>query len=192
MSSPETAQTPSQTIGPFWHHALLQYAPDELDPGRAAGHALILHGQVTDGAGAVVDDAMIEFWQADGQGRYRHPADPASGEVPDGFVGFGRVATDDDGRYRIRTAAPGPLDHGTPGARQAPHLNLQVFARGVLRLLATRAYLPYPGQDRVLDTVADGRRQTLIAIPDGENEGVSVLRFDIVLQGRNETVFFDY
>lgn len=196
-----SGQTPAQTIGPFWHHALLQYAPDDLDPHRHAGNPIILHGQVTDGTGAVVDDAMIEFWQADGHGRYRHPADPAAGDVPDGFVGFGRVATDDDGRYRIRTIVPGSVRSATGDSQtdlsgthhpQAPHLNVQVFARGLLRLLATRAYLPDPGPDPVLDALAGDRRHTVIATPEGDDGGVPVLRFDIVLQGPDETVFFDY
>lgn len=191
MSEGEVAQTPSQTIGPFWHHALLQYAPADLDPQRNAGSPMILQGRITDGAGEAVTDAMIEFWQADGDGRYRHPIDPAAGQMPYGFVGFGRVATDDDGGYYIRTVVPGSPT--TDDDVHAPHLNVQLFARGLLRLLSTRVYLPGPltDEDAVLTSVPAQRRQTLIALSDGEADGVAGFRFDIVLQGTDETVFFD-
>lgn len=193
MSEAEVAQTPSQTIGPFWHHALLQYAPDDLDPQRNAGSPMILQGRITDGAGEPVTDAMIEFWQADGDGRYRHPVDPAAGQMPYGFVGFGRVATDDDGGYYIRTVVPGSPTENAGDVVHAPHLNVQLFARGLLRLLSTRVYLPGPltDEDPVLTLVPAERRQTLVAQSDGEADGVPVFRFDIVLQGTAETVFFD-
>jgi protocatechuate 3,4-dioxygenase, alpha subunit len=171
--------TPSQTIGPFFHDALLAtdqtrlVSPDHPD-------AVSIHGIVYDGAGEPVTDAMIELWQADGAGRY-------GGE---GFTGFGRSGTTDDGRFEFVTIKPG----GVPGLderMQAPHVNLSVFARGLLRRLVTRLYFPDEAEanatDPVLCTIEDlGHRATLVAV-----EEAGGYRFDIHLQGERQTVFFD-
>jgi protocatechuate 3,4-dioxygenase, alpha subunit len=189
----EYTQTPSQTIGPFFHDALMRDGVDDLDPEGEAGAPIVITGTVRDGAGAVIDDAMVEIWQSDGAGRYRHPADGRAGDVPTSFIGFGRVASTDDGAYRLRTVLPGTLP-GRDGTVQAPHLNVHVFARGVLDKLATRIY--FDGQDAnerdpVLSSVPEDRRATLVARHEGEEEGAARYRFDIVLQGEGETVFFD-
>jgi protocatechuate 3,4-dioxygenase, alpha subunit len=189
----ELPQTPSQTIGPFFHDALIRDGVDELDPAGEAGDPIVVAGAVLDGAGEVVDDAMVEVWQSDSRGRYRHPADGRAGDVPTSFVGFGRVASADRGLYRLRTVLPGTVP-GPGGTVQAPHLNVHVFARGVLDKLATRIY--FEGQqtnadDPVLARVPEGRRATLLARRDGEEGGVPRYRFDLVLQGHDETVFFD-
>lgn len=186
-------QTPAQTIGPFFHDALMRDGVDELDPEGAAGSPLVIEARVLDGAGNVVDDAMVEVWQADGGGRYRHPADGRAPDVPSSFIGFGRVAATDDGRYRVSTVMPGTVP-GRDGAVQAPHLNVHVFGRGLLDKLATRIYFPaQPANedDPVLTSVPPARRPTLIAEADGDLDGVPRFRFDIVLQGDGETVFFD-
>lgn len=198
-------QSPSQTVGPFFHHALLRPLDGTpgtdgigtLDPEGVAGTPVVVTGQVLDGAGDPVTDAMVEVWQADGAGRFRHPRDARSGDVPDGFVGFGRVATDGSGTYRITTAMPGTVP-GPGGTTQAPHLNVHVFARGLLDRLATRIYLPAGAAaeaaldaDPVLAAVPADRRRTLIAQPDGTADGATAFRHDIVLQGAAETVFFD-
>ena len=187
-------QTPSQTIGPFFHDALMSPARDRLDPGGVAGQPIVVHGEVRDGTGAPVGDAMLEIWQADGGGRYRHPADPRAGQVPEGFLGFGRVATDrEHGRYRATTVMPGQVP-GAGGQPQAPHLNVLVFARGLLHHLHTRIYFPGAlegGLDAALAGVPEPRRATLVARAEEPVDGVPHFRFDIRLQGDGETVFFD-
>lgn len=186
-------QTPAQTIGPFFHDALLREDFSRLDPEGVAGSPLRIEGHVLDGAGETVPDAMVELWQADGEGRYQHPADGRCGDVPAPFIGFGRVGTGPDGTFRFDTIMPGSVA-GSGGAPQAPHLSVVVFARGVLDKLVTRIYFagnPSNDSDPVLQAVPGGRRQTLLATPDGDADGTPLFRFDIVLQGDAETVFFD-
>ncbi|MBS3940825.1 MAG: protocatechuate 3,4-dioxygenase subunit alpha [Actinobacteria bacterium] len=187
-------QTPSQTVGPFFHYALTEQAVDRLDPDGRAGEPIVVVGTVRDGAGELVRDAMIEVWQADGGGRYRHPADGRAADVPSAFIGFGRVATGkQDGAYRVSTVMPGTVP-GRDGSVQAPHLNVQVFARGLLRHLHTRIYFEGAtanDADPVLASVPEARRRTLLARADGTEDGQARYRFDLVLQGADETVFFD-
>ncbi len=185
-------QTPSQTIGPFFHDALMRDGVDDLDPRRAAGSPVVIVGTVRDGAGTAVDDAMVEVWQSDGDGRFCHPLDRWVDWDERGFIGFGRVATDLDGSFRFRTVLPGPVPAPT-GALQAPHLNVHVFARGLLDRLMTRIYFdgdPRNADDPVLRSCEPRRRATLIATPYGADEGAPRYRFDIRLQGDDETVFF--
>jgi protocatechuate 3,4-dioxygenase alpha subunit len=186
-------QTPSQTVGPFFHLGLIRPGQQDLAGERARGRRIVVRGQVRDGAGAPVPDAVLEIWQADAGGIYDHPADPRRADADPGFRGFGRAATDDEGRYEFRTVLPGPVP-GDGGALQAPHINLRVFARGLLLHATSRIY--FPGEpanrdDPVLNAVPDpARRSTLIAaeLPGEEPPGY---RFDVVLQGDGETVFFD-
>jgi protocatechuate 3,4-dioxygenase alpha subunit len=190
---PQHPQTTAQTVGPFFHVGLMQDAVEDLDPERRAGDPIVVTGAVLDGAGAPVTDAMVEIWQADGGGRYRHPADGRVGDLPTDFIGFGRVGSTGEGRYRLTTAMPGTVP-GPDGKAQAPHLNAQVFARGLLDHLSTRIYFaghPANDEDGVLAGVPAHRRDTLVARPEGEDGGIPVYRFDIVLQGQGETVFFD-
>ncbi len=180
MSGP-LGLTPSQTVGPFLH-IVLPWAdgPDVVGPDEP--DAVEVVGQVRDGDGMPVTDALVETWQVD--------ADAA-------FRGFGRCPTDAEGHYRIRTRRPRALPQLFPdadGPDEAPHLDVSVFARGLLDRLVTRVYLADPGSeddalrtDPVLVTVPAERRQTLVAEPLGGDR----YRFDIVLQGRDETVFFD-
>jgi protocatechuate 3,4-dioxygenase alpha subunit len=182
--------TPSQTVGPFFVDALSwpedRYAVPAGTPG-----ALWLRGAVLDGAGEPVPDALVETWQADPDGRFDHPDDPR-GPVPPpvpGFRGFGRCATDAAGRYTIHTVKPGPLP-GPQGTVQAPHLDVSVFARGLLVRLVTRIYFADEpaanAADPVLAALPDDRdRATLLAEPTADG-----YRFDIRLQGEHETVFF--
>ncbi len=182
--------TPSQTIGPFFHYALFEedlselVAPDHPD-------AIRIEGEIYDGAGEPVPDAMVEIWQANAAGRYNHPEDDRE-EVPlDGdFSGFGRVDTDENGKFSFITVKPGAVP-GPDGAMQAPHILVSVFARGVLKRLATRIYFPDEEEANEHDPVrasVDGPdpRSTLVArFEDG------AFRFDIHLQGEKQTVFFD-
>jgi protocatechuate 3,4-dioxygenase, alpha subunit len=189
--------TPSQTIGPFHHIELPVERGGHLVPPGSPG-AIRIVGRLLDGAGAPVDDALIEVWQADPSGRYDHPADSRDLPLLEGFTGFGRVATATDGSFELWTVKPGrvPGPDGTDGTVQAPHLLLSVLARGLLDRLVTRLYFPDEGEANAADPIlalvepdrVDGpsRRDTLVAQaqPDGS------LQFDIHLQGDRETVFF--
>jgi protocatechuate 3,4-dioxygenase, alpha subunit len=183
------ALTPSQTIGPFLHIEVPYEAEEKLvDPNHPG--AIRLLGTVTDGEGDAVDDALIEIWQANAEGRYAHPEDTRE-DVPleDGFTGFGRCATDHEGRFEFLTVKPGRVP-GPNGQPQAPHIDVSVFARGLLNRLVTRIYFPDEAEanaeDPILSLIEDeGQRATLIAREDG-----GALRFDIRLQGEGETAFF--
>jgi protocatechuate 3,4-dioxygenase, alpha subunit len=179
--------TPSQTVGPFFHVGLV--IPDawllvsDEHPG-----AVRIEGVVRDGANERVPDALIEIWQAGGDGRFP-PGDSRGVERDFGFTGFGRCATDDDGRFRFVTVKPGSVREPN-GGKHAPHIDVSVFARGLLKRLVTRIYFPDESaanaSDPVLGEVPPERRNTLIASSDD-----GVLRFDIKLRGDGETVFFD-
>ena len=176
-------QTPWQTVGPFFHEAVAWKDSADLAGVRESGEVIEIIGQVFDGEGAPVPDALIEIWQADAAGRY---------DNPDGlFVGYGRAATGEDGAFRLRTILPG----STPGpgnSHQAPHIAVGLFGRGLMKRLATRLYFaghPLNDRDRVLALVPGERQPTLMATPVSAEPGA--WRFDIRLQGGQETVFFD-
>ncbi|ODU03172.1 MAG: protocatechuate 3,4-dioxygenase subunit alpha [Pseudonocardia sp. SCN 72-86] len=171
--------TPSQTVGPFLSLGLPW--PDGADVvGDDTPGAIRIGGIVFDGAGEPVFDAVVETWQADPSGGFDHPDSPARTS----FRGFGRCPTDGDGHWEIRTLKPGPVDG------QAPHVDVSVFARGLLDRVVTRIYFPDEADanaaDPVLAAVPAGRRATLVAVDAGRGD----LRFDIRLQGDGETVFF--
>jgi protocatechuate 3,4-dioxygenase, alpha subunit len=182
--------TASQTVGPFLSIGLTwDDGPDVVPTGTDS--AVEISGRLYDGDGAPVPDGLVETWQADAAGRFMHPDDPrgASAPTPAGFRGFGRCPTDGDGRWQVRTVKPGPLP--TPDGRvEAPHIDVSVFARGLLDRVVTRIYFPDESAandaDPVLAGVEPARRHTLVATPRGD-----MLQFDIHLQGADETVFFD-
>ncbi|MGB6456782.1 MAG: protocatechuate 3,4-dioxygenase subunit alpha [Streptosporangiaceae bacterium] len=184
--------TPSQTVGPFLDLGLPWDDGPFVVPSGTPG-AVRLTGQVLDGAGAPLPDAVVETWQADPDGRFDHPDDPRGAARPTvaRFRGFGRSTTDGDGRYEIVTLRPGRLP-APDGGTEAPHLDVSVFARGMLDRVVTRIYFPDEeaanAADPVLSAVGDpGRRATLIAAAGADG----ALLFDIRLQGDHETVFFD-
>ncbi|MGH3137037.1 MAG: protocatechuate 3,4-dioxygenase subunit alpha [Gaiellaceae bacterium] len=181
--------TPSQTAGPYLSIGLFRdvigsslVADDDL-------RAIRIRGRLIDGHGDPVPDGMVEIWQANAAGRYAHP-DDAREDVPleEGFRGFGRSGTADDGWFEFLTVKPGsvPAPDGRP---QAPHLVVGVFARGLLKRLVTRLYFPDEeeanAEDPVLSELDEAERVTLIARP--EDGG---LRFDLHLQGDEQTTFF--
>lgn len=174
--------TPSQTVGPFFSFALIGPVGSELVAPDAPG-AIRIEGTVLDGNGEPVPDAMVEVWQADVTGRYAGQDVETS---PPGFTGFGRCGTEDGG-FSFVTVKPGRLT-GAEGARQAPHVDVCVFARGLLKQLVTRMYFPDEGEanaaDPLLASLDPDERATLVAVADGEG-----LRFDIRLQGEGQTVF---
>jgi protocatechuate 3,4-dioxygenase, alpha subunit len=182
--------TPPQTVGPFFHGSLLALPRTTIAPTDASGERIHIEGRILDGEGAAVTDAIVEVWQADADGRYRHPADDRGDEPSGGFVGFGRSGTDREGRYGFETVRPGGVP-APDGSWQAPHLDVLVFARGLLDRLATRIYFEDDAlaRDPFLRTVPGERRATLIAtLQDGDGRRY---RHDLVLQGESETVFFD-
>lgn len=191
-------QTPSQTIGPFFAYGLTpeQYDYDltsiagpKLASEDQEGARIRIEGQIFDGEGATVGDAMIEIWQADAAGRYAHPADDRGSNAD--FTGFGRVGTgtDPQQRFFFETVKPGAVGNG-----QAPHINVIVFMRGMLNHAYTRIYFSDEAEanaaDPMLAAVPAERRGTLIAKRD-ERDGQTLYRFDIHMQGADETVFFD-
>ncbi len=205
MTPPTTMATaalaPSQTVGPYFHDALMRADArrNVLAPPEVAGERVRIEGRVLDAAGVGVPDALIEIWQANSRGRYNHPADTREALALDpGFSGYGRVATDDDGRYWFETIKPGAtpfaLAAGTvPMPMQAPHLAVVIFARGLLNHLTTRLYFadePANGSDSVLGRAPVERRESLLARPRTV-DGRTLYRWDIVLQGTGETVFFN-
>ena len=182
-------QTPSQTVGPFFKPALIRSGQDSLVTANTRGEGVAIEGRVLDGDAAAVSDAMIELWQANADGCYDHPEDLQERAQHPDFHGFGRAGTDERGRFRFHTIKPGPVAGPGP-AHQAPHINVSIFARGLLKRLVTRIYFPdepLNASDAVLNAIAPARRSTLVAQVDRPG----VLRFDIVLQGEHETVFFD-
>lgn len=190
MSKPRFGQTPSQTVGPFFHYALPYENDSNLVVGDAQGQRVVVEGRVTDGQGEPVPDVMIEIWQANAAGKYDHPEDAQDKPVDKGFHGFGRCATDKDGVYRFHTVKPGAVP-GPGNTLQAPHLVTFVFGRGMLKQLLTRIYFEdeaHNANDPVLGLVPDARRATLIA----RKTNAATYKLDIVLQGEGETVFFDY
>ena len=186
----------TQTAGPFFHFGLLR--PEWADlthGGKAQGEKISLEGRVTDGDGAPLPDAIVEIWQANAAGKYEHPDDAQDKPVDKNFRGFGRAFTDKDGIFRFTTVKPGPVP-GRGNALQAPHIAVSLAARGLLHHLFTRVY--FAGEalnksDPVLSSIEDPALQkTLIAAPKGKANGSAVWRFDIVLQGKGETGFFDF
>ena len=160
--------------------------------GSTSGERIRLEGRVFDGEGQPVSDAMIEIWQADAAGRYRHPSDAGPPASDEDFIGFGRSGTDADGRFAFETVKPGSVP-GQEEDRQSPHLNVLVFARGLLDRLATRAYFDDDGPietDPFLLSLPQERRATLVARREPDTSP-PVYRYDVVLQGDAETVFFD-
>jgi protocatechuate 3,4-dioxygenase alpha subunit len=181
--------SPSQTVGPYLAIGLLRdlVTPNVVDPGDP--RALRLRGALLDGAGEPVPDGMVEIWQANAAGRYAHPADTRAGlALEDGFVGFGRSGTAPDGRFEFVTVKPGPVPW-PGGGLQAPHIEVGVFARGLLKRAVTRIYFPDEVEanaaDPVLCGVGEAARATLVAVAEDD-----VLRFDIRLQGPGHTTFF--
>jgi protocatechuate 3,4-dioxygenase, alpha subunit len=198
--------TTSQTVGPYFQIGLSRFYIDALTGPGVSGEIVEIEGRVFDGDGEAVPDGVIEIWQADAEGKFAHSeystelgniqsngseakehAEVYRGQ--DAFRGFGRVPTQADGSFRFRTIKPGRLP-APDGTLQAPHIAVSVFTRGLLRRLVTRIYFPDEpsnAEDFALKLVEAERRHTLIAKKTGANR----LEWNVVLQGTDETVFFD-
>ncbi|POF33684.1 protocatechuate 3,4-dioxygenase subunit alpha [Roseibium marinum] len=196
-------ETPSQTAGPYVHIGLAPGAAGfdiyqqelgwDIAGPNAKGERIRVEGCVIDGMGSPIKDVLLEAWQANANGIYAHPEH--EGEVEEGFRGWGRVITDfDTGEWGFDTVKPGPVK--TPdGKVMAPHISLWIVARGINVGLQTRLYFEDETEANAADAVLnlvewERRRQTLIA-RKSERDGKPVYRFDIKLQGQDETVFFD-
>ncbi len=182
--------TPSQTVGPYLHIGLDWLNTTELAPAGVAGERIVIQGRLLDADGQVVPDGMIEIWQANSHGKYAHTEDTRALPLDPGFTGFGRTATDVDGGFRFSTIKPGTVPAAN-GQLQAPHILVNIFARGLLKQLVTRIY--FSGDDHASDPVMQqippARRATLVASPSAQ---AGVLEWNIVIGGTaNETVFFD-
>jgi len=191
--------TPSQTVGPYFAYGLTSngkydwndaFSNNLLTP-DVTGERIRVVGTVFDGDGSPVPDCMLEIWQADAQGRFSDPQDKRA--LPNSsFKGFGRIGTDANGGYFFDTVKPGPVPD-SDGKPQAPHIMIAIYARGMLLHLYSRIY--FDGEaanaaDSALALVPADRRATLIATRQ-PGAGNAVYRFDIRLQGDNETVFFE-
>jgi len=183
--------TANQPIGPFYHFALTPgWETGDNSAGIMAGpDARGERGRVVvrvlDRDGSPVTNAMIELWQADAGGKYNHPADKQEKAPDPAFHGFGRLATDDQGLCVFETVKPGQVQS------QAPHINVSVYAPGLLRRAVTRIYFagdPANESDEILSLVPEDRRPTLLARQGAE---AGEWRFDLHLTGPCETVFFD-
>jgi protocatechuate 3,4-dioxygenase, alpha subunit len=189
--------TPSQTVGPFFSLGLDRPDWNDLTRGHPQGERIVIEGRVLDGDGAPVPDAVVEIWQANAAGRYAHPEDQQTDKPLDpNFRGFGRSPTDAEGRFRFTTVKPGPVP-GRGNSLQAPHINVLLLSRGLLIHLHTRIYFdgePANAADPLLSSIEDPKvRGTLLARREGSSQSGSPAhyRFDIVMQGDNETAFLD-
>ena len=183
--------TTSQTVGPFFSIGMTRMKRDDLVSAGASGERVTISGQVFDGDGKPVSDAILEIWQANTYGKYAHPADQQDKPVEASFSGYGRIPTDDEGKFRFTTIKPGQVPD-LEGKLQAPHIAVSLFARGLLRRLVTRIYFPDEpanAADFALNLVEPSRRETLIAKKVAGVNGA--LKWDVILQGSSETVFFD-
>jgi protocatechuate 3,4-dioxygenase alpha subunit len=180
----------SQTIGPYLRIGLEWMQIEDLAPQGVAGERVRIEGRVIDADGKPVNDAAVEIWQANSHGKYASPEDAQDKPVETAFRGYGRSLTDEVGAFRFRTIKPGRVP-GPQGGLQAPHIVVTIFMRGLLKQLLTRIYFPDEpanADDPVLKLVPAERRPTLLA----RKQADGVLEWNAVLQGRDETVFFDF
>jgi len=181
----------SQTVGPFFSIGLEHLNRTDLVVAGTPGAAVTIRGQISDGDRQPVPDAQLEIWQADSEGNYSENECEAAGHTPAKFTGFGRIFTDPAGRFEFRTIKSGKV-RGVGGEVQAPHIAVLVFMRGLLKPLYTRVYFPGDAandSDPILSLVPADRKGTLIASSGEQKES---LVWNVLLQGPDETVFFEW
>jgi protocatechuate 3,4-dioxygenase, alpha subunit len=181
--------TPSQTIGPFYWGTIVNAYRADLAPPGVVGERIEVVLTLHDGQGAIVPDGLFEIWQANSHGRYNHPDDRRNLPLDASFEGYGRASTFTDGSSTFNTVKPGRVPWPA-GGMQAPHINVSIFARGLLNRVATRLYFdgdPANAEDPVLKMVEPARRPTLLA----KKDSAGIWRLPIHLGGPDETVFFD-
>ncbi len=193
------AATTWQTVGPFFRIGLERFYLNDLTVPSVPGEHIEIHGRILDGDAQGVPDAVIEIWQADACGEFFNEQavagnpeiQPHVGKIEKMFRGYGRIATSEDGAFHFKTIKPGAVP-APDGTMQAPHIAVSIFMRGLLRRLTTRIYFPETAanaKDFALKLVAADRRDTLIARRSATN--TNLLEWNIILQGPDETVFFD-
>jgi len=189
--------SPYCTIGPFFPGAFVTGCEDltTFQGRRAAGQHIILTGRVLEEGNRPILNAIVEIWQPDAHGVFRHPLDPCAEEADPGFYGWGRSRTDAEGRYSFRTVMPGVSDHA--GNPRRPHVNLMILAIGLTRRLVTTVFFEQTDsamRDPVLESVADpSARARMLARQQARENGagaVPVYRYDVVTRGEDETPFF--
>ncbi|MGA7625730.1 MAG: protocatechuate 3,4-dioxygenase subunit alpha [Candidatus Acidiferrales bacterium] len=183
--------TTSQTVGPFFSIGCTRMSRADLAEPGVSGERVTIEGRLLDGDGVGIPDGMIEVWQANAYGKYNHPEDDQDKPLEPGFKGFGRIPTDHNGSFRFTTIKPGAVP-SPDGKMQAPHIAVSVFMRGLLRRLVTRIYFPDEpanSSDSILNLAESARRGTLIARQVEGKPGT--LEWNVVMQGPEETVFFD-
>lgn len=183
--------TTSQTVGPFFSIGCTRMSRADLGGPGVSGERVTIEGRLLDGDGVGIPDGMIEVWQANAYGKYNHPEDDQDKPLEPGFTGFGRIPTDHNGSFRFTTIKPGAVP-SPDGKMQAPHIAVSVFMRGLLRRLVTRIYFPDEpanSSDSILNLAESARRGTLIARQVEGKPGT--LEWNVVMQGPEETVFFD-
>lgn len=183
-----SGQSPSQTVGPFFHNALIHGGENILVNDLTSGPRILLTGQVLDGDGQPIPDAMVEIWQADANGYFNHENDPHQAKADPHFHGFGRADTVNNGRYTFKTIKPGIIS-----GHVTPFVNVHIFARGMLIHAMTRIYFGDESgnaQDELLNSLDPDRRQTLIAQPQQTGD-LPTYCLNIHMQGDGETVFFN-
>jgi len=189
--------SPFCTIGPFYLKPLIDGLDDltTVEGRQARGQKILLAGRIVEEGARPVFNAVLEIWQPDANGIFRHPLDPRSAQADPNFSGWGRTRTDQDGLYQFRTILPGS-SREDDGVSRCPHINLMVLAIGLTRRLVTTVFFNDSADgvdDPVLSCVSDPRaRRRLFAVRDQnfDADGISAYCFDIVLRGDNETPFF--
>jgi protocatechuate 3,4-dioxygenase, alpha subunit len=182
----------SQTVGPFFQIGFEDFYRSDLTVPGLTGTVITISGKILDADLLPVPDALVEIWQANSFGKYAHSDDYQAKPLDPGFTGFGRCPTNAEGAFQFRTVKPGTVPSSTE-APQAPHINVSIFMRGLLNRLVTRIYFSGDernGADEVLSLVDPARRSTLLARPDPLRP--NAYRWDVFLQGPDETVFFDF
>lgn len=191
--SERLGQTPSQTVGPYFAMRIAGEGENVL-PVPEGAERIVITGKILDADGDHVEDALVETWQANPEGRYNHPDDQRDLSMSEGFTGFARAKSDfETGEFRVETVKPGPVPD-PEGEPQAPHISMIIQARGMLNPVFTRIYFSDEPEanahDLVMRRVPAERRDTLVA-ERVEGSDPTEYRFDVKLQGDNETVFFD-
>ncbi len=182
--------TTSQTVGPFFTIGLARLGKTDLSGAGVFGEKITIVGRVVDGDGKAVPDVLLEIWQANSHGKYAHPEDKQNKPVDPGFQGYGRIVADEKGGFQFTTVKPGAVP-GPDRRMQAPHIAVSLFARGLLMRLVTRIYFPEEAanaDDPILNLVEPARRATLVA---RKSSVAGAFEWNVILQGADETVFFD-
>jgi protocatechuate 3,4-dioxygenase beta subunit len=196
MSKANLIPSPYCTIGPFFPTSFSEGTSDltQADGQRAQGNRIVLAGRVLEEGGKPTVNTIVEIWQADAKGVFRHPLDPRCSQADPGFLGWGRARTDPEGAYRFHTVIPGSYEEN--GVTRCPHANIMILAIGLTRRLVTTVFFaddPAHVSDPVLDCVKDPlARARLFAERDRafDADGLAGYRFDLILRGEGETPFF--